>query len=178
MLKPNNCWKWYFDTETRSLMLDLGAYEFRVGIAVRSLIQDAKEGNCFSVDDALHYEHLVEAVACLDVADNRNLEIVLNSVAAMRFHKPVMPKSWFFSTSEQYLTPIDGQVVTLCNSLNQGRFLVVENHGEASMCCCIEEGFQLDDRKQIKLGEVIKVMNDRMYNYVPAVNHVRYAQVG
>lgn len=178
MLKPNNNWKWYFDTKTKSLMLDLGEYVYRVGITPRFLIEDAKNPNSFSVDDALHYENFVEAVACLDVVDNRNLEIALNAVASMRFHKPVLPKSWFFTTSEQYLTPIGGQVVTLSNSLNQGRFFVVENFGDASMCCCIEESFHLNDRKEIRLGEMIKVMNNRMFAYVPVINHVNYAQVG
>ncbi len=106
MLKPNNAWKWYFDEVGESLMLDLGQeMVFRVAIEKKHLIPDAFIESPFSVDDASLFQTYSEAVSVLGLSGPRKAELILNAVAAKRFHKPLLPKSWFFQGQETQISP-------------------------------------------------------------------------
>ena len=179
MLKPNNDWKWYFDQKSDSLLLDLGnEYVFCVSIPVKQMVPTAKMSSSFSVNDAAIFQSFSESIRGLCVIDNRGPELLLNAVAAVRFHKPVMPKSWFFSKTEYEYNPEQGEIVTLFNELNIGRFLVLENSGAASLCICIDESFQLTENKTLQFCETIKVMNDRMAQYQQQTLDNNFALVG
>lgn len=163
MLKPNHVWKWYFDTNADVLMLDLGHdMSFHVAIAKKQLIPDAFVENTFSVDDASLFQTYLEAIAQLPLSNETKTELALNAVAAFRFHKPVLPKSWYFNIQTLHYSPSVGCIVTLENQFNCGSFLVIENAGSASLCMLVDEkSFQLNDIKEMTLCSVIKVMNDR-----------------
>jgi len=179
MLKPNDNWKWFYTQDTQSLMLDLSdEYLYCVSFSHKHLLDQAKQTHSFSIDDAFYYEKYFESVRHLNISGHRHLEVVFNAVAARRFYKPILPKSWFFDRVDEGINPEDGAVVCLGNKFNLGRFLIVENTGEASLCCCIEEYFQLNSTKEIELGHIIKVMNDRMKYLALSIDEVNYAQVG
>lgn len=164
MLKPNHVWKWYFDTKTDALMLDLGQdMGFHVAISTKDLIPDAFENNAFTVDDASLFQNYLEAIAQLSVSSTTKTQLALNAVAAFRFHKPVLPKSWFFYTQKIQYSPSTGCIVSLENAINRGAFLVIENMGCASLCMFVDEGvFKLNESKEMHFCDVIKVMNDRL----------------
>ncbi|UJF18088.1 cell division protein ZapC [Vibrio sp. SS-MA-C1-2] len=179
MLKPNNDWEWYYESECNSLLLDLGnEYVFRVSIPMKNLVPTAKESSSFSVNDAATFQIFNESLKDLDIVDNRGPEVLLNAIAAVRYHKPLMPKSWFFTDSGVDFSPQQGEVVTMCNDLNCGRFLILENSGAASLCICIEASFELSESKTLHFCETIKVMNDRMSQYQQQSHANNYALVG
>lgn len=164
MLKPNNVWKWYFDTKAQALMLDLGQdMAFQVAISKKHLVPDAFVSASFTVDDAALFQLYLEAILHLPMLGPAKTELALNAVAAHRFHKPVLPKSWFFNTQHIHYSPSTGCIVTLENELSRGSFLVIENTGCASLCMLVDEvAFKLNEVKEMRFFDVIKVMNDRL----------------
>ncbi|ODQ00793.1 cell division protein ZapC [Salinivibrio sp. SS2] len=184
MLKPNNAWTWYFDTESESLMLDLGDdMLFRVAISAKHLIPDAFSESPFSVEDASLFQSMTDTLSCLDLSAPRRAELALNAVAAYRFHKPILPKSWFFDPQLEPLSaPECGQVVELQSQAgDRAPFLIIENAGSASLCMLAREvDFQLSDNKTLAFCGAIKVMNDRLSQFIPQTNNRkgRFALVG
>lgn len=168
MLKPNNSWTWYYDSKHDSLMLDLGDdMIFRVSIPPKHLITSAYDRTDFTVDDASVFQTFVESVAQLELPEPRKAELALNAVAASRFHKPMMPKSWFFHTQSEGCEPQEADIVTLETDAGQAKFLVIENSGCASLCMLAEASpLALTSTKEMAFCDTIKVMNDRMQAHV------------
>lgn len=105
MLKPDNSWKWYFDAEMNSLMLELNDdMLFRVSLPSKLLTPEAKISDIFNVDDIEAYQNFQEQIAHLPISAARKCELALNATAARRFHKPMMPKKLVFRTSRRCRT--------------------------------------------------------------------------
>ena len=164
MLKPNNSWMWYYDPKNDSLMLDLGdEMVFRVSIPTKHLVTSAYDRTVFTVDDATVYQTFNEGIAHLELSEPRKAELALNAVAASRFHKPMMPKSWFFETQQSGCEPEMGDIVTLTTESGTAKYLVIENGGCASLCMMAQvEPVALTSTKEMAFCDTIKVMNDRM----------------
>jgi cell division protein ZapC len=164
MLKPKDTWNWYFDKRENALMLDLDDNMlFRVNLPKKLLVDCAYNEADFTVDDASAFQVFREQVAKLNLPESRQAELVLNCVAAKRFHKPVQPKSWFFDRLENVHQPEEGDIVYLRNRYGSGYFMVIEVNENASLCSYIEMGeFSLDGHKSLSFAEPIKVMHDRM----------------
>ncbi|MGR5061909.1 cell division protein ZapC [Photobacterium sp. DNB22_13_2] len=167
MLKPNNSWMWYYDQKYDALMLDLGDNMiFRVAIPTKNLVPCAFARTTFTVDDASVYQTFLEGMSILDLSAPRKAELALNAVAASRFHKPLMPKSWFFHQRSKGQQPLQGDIVTLSTDLSEGQFLIIENSGSASLCMMADTtSLALNPAKEMAFCETIKVMNDRMTAY-------------
>ncbi|GHA41938.1 cell division protein ZapC [Photobacterium aphoticum] len=181
MLKPNNSWMWYYDQQNDALMLDLGDdMIFRVAIPTKHLIPCAFTKTVFTVDDATTYQTFIENLNQLDLSAPRKAELALNAVAASRFHKPLMPKSWFFQELSEGLEPEQGDVVTLLTEFGEANYLVIENTGCASLCMMANIApLTLTVSKEMAFCEVIKVMNNRMKSLeIEQESVVRFALVG
>ncbi|MGF1703419.1 cell division protein ZapC [Photobacterium makurazakiensis] len=182
MLKPNNSWTWYYDQKDDALMLDLGDdMVFRVAIPTKHLIPSSFAKATFTVDDATVYQTFLEGIACLELSGPRKVELALTAVAASRFHKPIMPKSWFFKKSEGDYQPRQADIVTLYTDSAKANYLVVENSGCASLCMLADvEPLALTSTKEMKFCDVIKVMNDRTeaYQYEEHITPLNFALVG
>ncbi|KJF80902.1 cell division protein ZapC [Photobacterium angustum] len=163
MLKPDNSWKWYFDAEMNSLMLELNDdMLFRVSLPSKLLTPEAKISDIFNVDDIEAYQNFQEQIAHLPISAARKCELALNATAARRFHKPMMPKSWYF-VPQQGVEPLQGQVITLMTASCNAHYVVIENSGVASLCMLADVAtVDLDGVKSMEFCETIKVMNDRM----------------
>ncbi len=168
MLKPTNSWMWYYDHKDDSLMLDLGEEMiFRVSIPTKHLVTSAYERTVFTVDDASVFQAYRESIAQLDLSEPRKAELALNAVAASRFHKPMMPKSWFFETQQGDCKPENGDIITLQAEFGDAKYLVIENSGCASLCMLASvEPHALTSTKEMAFCDTIKVMNDRMQAFV------------
>ncbi|OLQ69988.1 cell division protein ZapC [Photobacterium proteolyticum] len=179
MLKPTDSWTWYYDHKDDSLMLDLGEeMVFRVSIPTKHLVTSAFERTVFTVDDATIYQGFLENIAQLELSAPRKVELALNAVAASRFHKPMMPKSWFFETQQGGCEPENGDVVTLQTEFGAAKYLVIENSGCASLCMLADvEPLALTSTKEMTFCDTIKVMNDRMQAFVNEMP-VNFALVG
>lgn len=179
MLKPNNSWMWYYDAKSDSLMLDLGdEMVFRVSIPTKHLVTSAYERTVFTVDDATVFQTFKEGIAHLDLSEPRKAELALNAVAASRFHKPMMPKSWFFEAQEGNCEPENGDIVTLTTQFGEAKYLIIENSGCASLCMLADVApIALTSTKEMAFCDTIKVMNDRMKAYAQELP-VNFALVG
>ncbi|WP_087017692.1 cell division protein ZapC [Thaumasiovibrio subtropicus] len=179
MLKPNNQWTWFYDAEGQQLMLDLGAdMMFKTAIPANRLIPDATRRIPFSVEDATLFQTYSDMVHHLPLTAPRRAELVLNAIAAHRYHKPMLPKSWFFTACGDIDAPELGEVVVLETEHGQGHFIVVENSGNASLVMSASlEPVSLDGNKMLNFCDTIKVMNDRMQiAYFDEMKH-QYAKV-
>ena len=165
MLKPNDEWTWYYDDAEQHLMLDLGdTMVFKTNLPRKLIVECAIGINEFTVDDASAYQTYKEQISLLGLSEPRQAELALYCTAAKRFHKPVQPKSWFFDCqSSDGAIPEEGDFVHLCNTNNQGYFIVLEVGESASLCASVNlEQFELDGVKSLQFGQAIKVMHDRM----------------
>ncbi len=165
MLKPSNTWKWYYDEEVDSLMLDLGHnMTFFPVFKICCLVPDAKINKLkpFTVEDANMFQLFTTAVDKLNLSSTKKTELILNAVTAFKYHKPELPKSWFFKPNLHQLTPEIGDIVDLKTEFNRDAFLIIENSGVASFCIYAGEGtFSLTENKSLSFCQGIKVMNDR-----------------
>lgn len=164
MLKASDKWNWYYSDSEGYLMLELGEdMVFSTNLSSNLLVDCAFASNQFTVDDASDYQTYKERIDCLNLSEPRKVELVLYCVAAKRFHKPVQPKSWFFDYQSSGYSPEEGEIVSLVNSNGQGYFIVLEVGDSASLCALVDlEDFALNGSKQLRFGQVIKVMHDRM----------------
>ncbi|WP_413284452.1 cell division protein ZapC [Vibrio sp. MA40-2] len=180
MLKPRDTWNWFYDEQEKALMLDLGNdMLFRVNIPNKLLVDCAYTDTDFTVDDASAFQEFKQRASKLELSEPRQAELTLNCVAAKRFHKPVLPKSWFFDLQEADYVPCEGDIIHLKNRNGEGYFMVIEVGDNASLCALVEnEPFILDGRKELKFGEAIKVMHNRMARANHLFNSLNVALVG
>ncbi|PKH24255.1 cell division protein ZapC [Enterobacterales bacterium CwR94] len=176
-IKPDDSWHWYFDTDHDRMMLDLAdGMLFRSRFSRRMLTPDAFQANGFCVDDAAFFFNMDEKCRLLALESHLRAELVLNALVARRFLKPLMPKSWHFTSHGQAFVPSegDGVQVQLCDSGEIATLVVVES-GESAALCLLAQNQLLLAGKTMILGEAIKVMNDRLYP-LPVQQTARFDQ--
>ena len=88
---------------------------------------------------------------------------MLNALVASRFLKPLMPKSWHFTSHAHSWQPVAGDMVavTLADSGEQAQLLVVESGENAALCLLAQSALTVAG-KGMQLGDAIKIMNDRL----------------
>lgn len=162
--RPTDSWRWYFDNEYDSLMLEISSEMlFRCNYASKILIPDVFNEFSFSVDDATAYYQFYDSCQSLALTDSQKIELSINAIVAANFLKPQMPKSWYFSQQPMFFQPKVADVVSV-NMQETGQkvcLLVVEAGENASLCIIAQPTF-IAMNKTFYFSEAIKVMNDRL----------------
>ncbi|WP_218058776.1 MULTISPECIES: cell division protein ZapC [unclassified Gilliamella] len=162
--RPTDCWRWYFDSEYDSLMLEVSSEMlFRSCYPSKMLIPDVFGEFPFSVSDATSYYLFRDSCQLLNLSDSQKIELSINAIVAAKFLKPQMPKSWYFSQQPMLHTPKVADIVEV--SLQDGGqkvcLMVVEAGENASLCIIAQPSF-IAMNKTFVFSEAIKVMNDRL----------------
>ena len=160
-------WCWCFNHTSNSLeLLQSNFKTIDSQLSARQLIPDALSGDKFDLEDANSYQAFYEQAAdYLDLPPAELEWLVCRATAAKRFFKPTMPKSWFFLPSSAHMTLDEAYVVEMDTASGVGQFLILEVGEKASLFMLFSEQLTLSEGSDMKRGELIKVMNDRVARY-------------
>lgn len=165
LLMPQETWQWNFNTSYGVLSVSLGAdMEFVTPYKSKVLIPDALGSSEFDCDHARYYMDIVERLGKrMSLSDAYLVQVALNATAARFMHKPQMPKSWYFESSDVCVYSEPGKLFDLrCNG-DRVLVLVVETSLQASLVMMLDETCALTDTKNLKRFDTIKVMHDRLH---------------
>lgn len=119
------------------------------------------------MEDAEFYQHALNTLSeTYNDPHPYLVQAALNATAAKRFLKPQMPKSWFFLPGSSRLTLQEGVLVQMQSTCDTGEFFILETSETTSVCMLFKGPLELNESKSMQAFDVIKVMNDRVTNYV------------
>lgn len=171
MLQPKADWYWF--CEQHGLMLSLGAnLQFKTAYSHKQLLQQPEDKQWFSLEDTARYNTLAEQLIAsgLHVSGAELSQILINAVAALAFHKPVMLRSWYFA--EQSHFGAVHQLASLENAIGKGHVLVLEQDANVANCMVISKFLSLHDDKKLAQFELIKVMKNRLVPFISQCNYL------
>ena len=169
MFKPNNNWSWRFNHRKKilTLVFDNGS-EYELSIHHKNLAHLSHIDRVFTVEDAVLFDYFFNAVDQYFETDDLKFNVIINALASKNFHKPILPKSWFFKEQTMMCSPNLGDIVTLTTLDGHTlQCLAVENSGNATLLLSINvDDIDLNSTKQFCFLECMKVMNNRIRTYI------------
>ncbi|WP_026972578.1 MULTISPECIES: cell division protein ZapC domain-containing protein [Aliagarivorans] len=165
LIHPNNQWHWLFDPDKSAMTLELGdELLFVSALTTQRCVPYAQGDQPFSTEHAELYYAFLEGLDSFEWPAPVKVHVVLNAVAMVLFHKPMMPQSWFFKPiAHQYFTKLTvGEVVVCQGQEGNGRFVLLESNEKSYTLMYIDKQLSLDGIKHLQQFDTIKVMHDRV----------------
>ena len=161
MLQPMSDWFWF--SENSQLMLSMGKeWQCTTAYGQQHIVDLPKEHQPFSLSDTECYltlaNHLSESGG--QFSDAQLTHILINATAAMMFHKPVTPKSWFLDEIESF--GFHHRLARVTNKFNSGVVLVLTDEHSLVTCMLISSKLRLNENKYLKQFDLIKLAKTRL----------------
>ena len=166
MLQPLSDWYWF--SENGQLMLSMGKeWQCTTAYGQRQIIDLPKSHQLFNLSDTECYLFLAEHLnaSCGQFSDAQLTHILINATAAIMFHKPVTPKSWFFDEIESF--GFHHRLARVANKFGSGAVLVLTDEQSLACCMLISSKFQLNENKYLRQFDVIKLAKTRLEPLLP-----------
>jgi cell division protein ZapC len=160
MLQPDTNWYWFYDSQHGCLSLSMGEMQFTTPYAYKVLNRCPVKAAEFDLQDLEHYSLVARELELTGMTFSaaQKTQLALNICAALRFHKSLMPKSWFFnrhSSPGHY-----HHLAYLTTATSEARVWVVEEKTSSCLCMLLSPEFELRQGKTMKQFELIRVTPD------------------
>ncbi|MFT5839906.1 MAG: cell division protein ZapC [Flavobacteriales bacterium] len=161
MLQPMSDWYWF--SENSQLMLSMGKeWQCTTAYGQQQINDLPKTHQLFNLSDTECYmslaSHLLDSGA--KFSDAQFTHILINATAAMMFHKPVSPKSWFLDEFESF--GFHNRLARVANKFNSGVVLVLTDEHTLTTCMLISSKLQLNENKFLRQFDLIKLARTRL----------------
>jgi cell division protein ZapC len=161
MLQPMSDWYWF--SENSQLMLSMGKeWQCTTAFGERHIIDLPKSNQLFSLSDTECYlsfaNHLIDSGG--QFSDAQLSHILINVTAAIMFHKPVTPKSWFFDEVESF--GFHHRLARVANKFNRGVVVVLTDEHALASCMLISSKFLLNENRVLKQFDLVKLAKNRL----------------
>ncbi|MFT4994518.1 MAG: cell division protein ZapC [Paraglaciecola sp.] len=168
MLSPKSNWFWYI--QQQKLCISLGDdLEFVTAFSLPMLLNTPQEPALFSLENSECYLTLADRLLSSDLSRSpaQQTQILLNATAALTFHKPLSPKSWFFCAQDTFGT--HKQLGFLENEYGSALVLAISEEYGAVTCMLLSDSLQLNQHKSLAQFQLIKVMANRLIPFIAEI---------
>ncbi|QIZ76567.1 cell division protein ZapC domain-containing protein [Ferrimonas lipolytica] len=164
LLAPDQSWYWFYDEGNQRLALALGPeLIFMSAFQGKQINPDCRYQQPFTSQHAKFYSDCVDSLAQqLECSDGVRIQTALNMVIARFFSIPMMPKSWYFDTSDTIVYARAGKTVSLQTQVERSQFAVIDSNEQSSLLMLLDQHCALTEHKSLQQFGLIKVMNDRI----------------
>jgi len=161
MLHPMSDWYWF--SENGRLMLSMGKeWQCTTAFGEKEIVDLPMSDQLFNLSDTEYYlsfaNHLLASRA--KFSDAHLTHILINATAAIMFHKPVSPKSWFFDEFESF--GFHHRLARVSNKFNTAVVFVLTDEHSLVTCMLISSKLQLNENKILSQFELIKLAKSRL----------------
>ncbi len=161
MLQPMSDWYWF--SENGQLMLSMGnEWQCTTAYGIKEIIDLPQTHQLFHLSATECYMFLAEHLnsSGQHFSDAQLTHILINATAAIMFHKPVTPKSWFLDEIESF--GFHHRLARVTNKFNSGVVLVLIDENALATCMLISVNLQLNETKLLNQFDLIKVAKNRL----------------
>lgn len=165
---PKAEWQWVFNFSEGKLSLVDRERSLPLVYKKNMLRLTETQSISFSVEDVTRYIELFESQSLSDFDEPLRCKIILHLIAIELFHKPIMPKSWLFQTSDNPQTRFEnGELATLVTAgvPVSATYMVLEQQDNFCLCMLFDEYHEFPNNRTFKQFQVIKVTADKLRRY-------------
>ncbi|MCF2947139.1 cell division protein ZapC [Paraglaciecola aquimarina] len=158
---------WFWFTENSQLMLSMGSeWQCTTAYGQKHIVDLPSVKKLFSLRDTESYLSMANYLQSsgANLTDAQLTHTLINATAALQFHKPISPKSWFFDEIDN--PGSHHKLARINNIFGSGVVLVLLDEGVLATCMLISNQIQLNENKQLQKFDLVKVAKNRLEPYL------------
>ncbi|MGB5446096.1 MAG: cell division protein ZapC domain-containing protein [Psychromonas sp.] len=162
---PQAHWQWLYDRKRATLTLNMGSRVVAINYKKSMLTLSFDQPVFFTVEDVASYIEMFEDPAFTQYSPPFRCRLILHILAVQLFHKPIMPKNWFFltHTGKQHQGRQGDHVILISSELKEAKmYFVLENKDDFILCMLLEKSHALTPSRTFKQFQVVKVAHDKI----------------